>query len=127
MNLRDGIKVDGQDLTREGLDELSKMTEPEAEASGAVAIFEAVKGRAEAVVAAGLETKLDLADLSLFEVLALAAARSEARKKERDLTAATIALAMRMNTAALVPDTAETSEAKFMFDFERRAWDLIGG
>jgi hypothetical protein len=102
------------------------MGQEQAEQAGAGPIFDAVRERAGLIVSAGLEGALSISDLSLFEMYAIAVARSEARKAERDLLAATIAAASRLPTSDLIPD-GEAQEARFAFDFERRAWDILDG
>ncbi len=106
---------------------MAELDEAQADANGATPIFDAVKERAELIVSAGLETGLSLRDLSLFEIYAISVARSEARKAERELLAATIAAASRLEVSDMIPDTPATAEAKFAFDFERRAWSIIDG
>lgn len=126
-HLREGIKVNGGPLTAAALDGLAEMAEEQALQAGAGPIFDAVRERAALIVSAGLEGNLAVSALSLFEIYAIAVARSEARKAERDLLAATIAAASRLATSDLIPDGQGMTEAKFAFDFERRAWEALEG
>lgn len=127
-NLRRGFRVDGQPMSAEQLDNLTDL-EPD-KVEGASHVVETIAERARIVVQAGLEGQLDITDLSLFEIDALALARKNERQREIALTAVAVAAAIRTpNLASLVPDdlAPDVPKKKFVADFERRAWESLWG
>lgn len=101
-NLRSGIKIKGETFSARELDCLGD--EPDLY-EGAEKVAKIVYDRAVLIVGAGMETTLDIDDLSRFELEALAAARRKEDERHCNILAVMTAAAMREeNLGKLVPD-----------------------
>lgn len=127
-NLRSGFKIQGERLTAAGLDELSGRDPTEVE--GLEELAAAIARRADWIVRAGLELTLDVDDLSIVELEALAMAREKQQARLNNLLAVSIAQAIRTeNLSSLIPDdlAPDVREKKYILDFELRAWRMMHG
>lgn len=129
-NLRGGIRIGSwpfrRKLSARVLDSLTK-AKP-GENAGIDEIFRLVKMRATIIVSAGLEGSLDLGDLSEYEILALAAARKDARAMGDAILASLIgkALGSKSYLAALPDDDREIAEMKAFAEYERSISQKMG-